>query len=194
MNALDGGMWRFGDDSFPAAGMTFFAGTFVRHPLALAAAEVVLRHLKEQGPQLQRQLDQRTADLVEKLVAHVERVKAPVSITHFSSWFCITFPHDVPLASLFYMYLRDKGIHIWEGRAWFISTAHTDEDLERFVQAFKDSISEMQQADFLPGRALTPPTPGARLGKDQAGVEGWFVPDPARPGKYQQVSVDEGGA
>jgi len=187
MNALDGGMWSFGDDSFPETGMTFFAGTFVRHPLALAAAEAVLHYLQQQGPELQRQLDQRTARLVETLVAHVERVGAPVRITHFSSWFCVTFPPDVPYASLFFTYMRGKGVHIWEGRAWFLTTAHTDEDLERLVQAFKDSISEMQQADFLPGRALTPPVPGARLGKDQAGVDAWFVPDPARPGKYLQV-------
>src|SRR6185436_989207 len=38
MDALDGGAWAFGDDSSPEAAMTFFAGTFVRHPLALAAA------------------------------------------------------------------------------------------------------------------------------------------------------------
>ena len=33
--------------------MTFFAGTFVRHPLALAAAKAVLLHLKERGLALQ---------------------------------------------------------------------------------------------------------------------------------------------
>jgi hypothetical protein len=31
MDALDGGFWEFGDDSFPEVGVTFFAGTFVRH-------------------------------------------------------------------------------------------------------------------------------------------------------------------
>ncbi|MBL7938098.1 MAG: amino acid adenylation domain-containing protein, partial [Flavobacteriales bacterium] len=33
MDALDGGHWQFGDDSVPPAGVTYFAGTFVRHPL-----------------------------------------------------------------------------------------------------------------------------------------------------------------
>ena len=33
MDALDGGQWQYGDTSFPEAGVTFFAGTFVRHPL-----------------------------------------------------------------------------------------------------------------------------------------------------------------
>jgi glutamate-1-semialdehyde aminotransferase len=67
MDALDGGTWQFGDDSFPSVGVTFFAGTFVRHPLALAAAKAILQYLKGQGPQLQEHLSMRTADLVKAL-------------------------------------------------------------------------------------------------------------------------------
>ncbi len=43
LDALDGGHWQYGDDSFPEAGVTYFAGTFVRHPLALAAARATLK-------------------------------------------------------------------------------------------------------------------------------------------------------
>ena len=50
MDALDGGFWQYGDDSVPTVGVTYFAGTFVRHPLALAAAKAVLEHLKAKGP------------------------------------------------------------------------------------------------------------------------------------------------
>ena len=50
MDALDGGHWQYGDDSIPTVGVTYFAGTFVRHPLALAAAKAVLEHLREAGP------------------------------------------------------------------------------------------------------------------------------------------------
>ena len=53
MDVFDGGHWQFGDDSYPTAGVTFFAGTFVRHPLTLAAAKAVLLHLKEKGAALQ---------------------------------------------------------------------------------------------------------------------------------------------
>ena len=60
MDALDGGAWQFGDDSVPTVGVTYFAGTFVRHPLALAAAKAALEHLKEQGPALQEQLNAKT--------------------------------------------------------------------------------------------------------------------------------------
>jgi len=54
MDALDGGMWQFGDDSYPTVGVTFFAGTFVRHPLTMAACLAVLTYLKAQGPELQK--------------------------------------------------------------------------------------------------------------------------------------------
>ncbi|MDF5715348.1 MAG: aminotransferase class III-fold pyridoxal phosphate-dependent enzyme [Rhizonema sp. NSF051] len=63
MNGIDGGQWNYGDDSYPKAERTFFAGTFNKHPLALATARAVLKHLKNQGLALQEQLNQRTAQL-----------------------------------------------------------------------------------------------------------------------------------
>ncbi len=65
MDALDGGQWQYGDTSFPEVGVTFFAGTFVRHPLVLAAAKAVLLHLKSSGPTLQQRLTERTAAAAE---------------------------------------------------------------------------------------------------------------------------------
>src|SRR5690606_377144 len=39
MDALDGGYWTYSDGSVPEVGVTYFAGTFVRHPLTLAATK-----------------------------------------------------------------------------------------------------------------------------------------------------------
>jgi len=39
MDALDGGQWNYGTTRSRKVGVTFFAGTFVRHPLALGAAK-----------------------------------------------------------------------------------------------------------------------------------------------------------
>ena len=162
MDALDGGAWHYGDESIPEIGVTFFAGTFVRHPLALAAAQAVVAHLEDEGPDLQRTLNLRTTELASRLDAHARSVGAPVRITHFSSWLWISFPSDVPHAGLFYAMMRDRGVHVWEGRCWFLTTAHTDADLELVFQAFCDTIAEMQAADLLPG--TEPPRPGARRG------------------------------
>jgi acyl transferase domain-containing protein/glutamate-1-semialdehyde aminotransferase len=186
LDALDGGAWNFGDDSAPEVGVTFFAGTFVRHPMALAAARAVLLRLKQEGPELQRGLNLRTTAFVEGLRRSAAELGAPVQINHFTSWFCITFPPDVPLATTFFTGMRERGVHIWDGRPCFLTLAHTDGDLEHINRAFRDTLQEMQAYDFLPGRAPTRIS-GARKGRDAAGKEAWFVPDPERPGKYLQV-------
>ncbi len=188
LDALDGGAWHYGDDSAPEVGVTFFAGTFVRHPMALAAARAVLQRLKAQGSDLQRGLNLRTTQFVERLRRAAAEAGAPMQITHFSSWFCINFPADVPLAGVFFPSMREKGVHIWEGRPCFLTLAHSDDDLEAVLAAFRATIVEMQAATFLPEPLTAAPPAGARKGRDAAGNEAWFVPDPDRPGKYLQLT------
>ena len=53
MDGIDGGLWEYGDASYPRAETTYFGGTFCQHPLAMASARAVLTHLKERGPSLQ---------------------------------------------------------------------------------------------------------------------------------------------
>jgi acyl transferase domain-containing protein/glutamate-1-semialdehyde aminotransferase len=193
LDALDGGQWNYGDASAPEVGMTFFAGTFVRHPLALAACWACLNHLNDNAPDLQRNLNQRTRQLAEAMSDFARRAGAPIRIPYFASWMCFSFPHDVPHASLFWAHMRSKGIYMWEGRPSFLTTAHSDADVDLAFKAFRETIVEMIQGGFLPGEspqefASTPPRPGARLGKDRDGNSAWFVPDPDRPGKYLQVA------
>ncbi len=148
MDALDGGAWRFGDDSYPEVGVTFFAGTFIRHPLTLAAMKAVMQHFQQQGPGLQERLNERTAKLVKSINEFFEQQQVPTRIEHFASFFYFALPVEERFASLFYHFLRTKGIHILEGFPCFLSTAHTDGDLERIVAAFKESVFDMQAAGF----------------------------------------------
>ena len=161
MDALDGGMWNFGDDSFPEVGMTFFAGTFVRHPLAMAAARAVLDHLKEESPGLQLSMSERTSWLCDTITRHCETVGVPLRVPHFSAFAGIEYPSDLKFGSLLWYYLREKGVHIWEGRPIYLTEAHTDEDFDKVVYAFAESIDEMQQAEFLPagGKHVAPGFP-----------------------------------
>jgi acyl transferase domain-containing protein len=183
LDALDGGGWHYGDDTGPESGVTYFAGAFVRHPLSLAAARAVLLRLKQEGPALQRGLNLRTTALVERLKKVVAELGAPVQVNHFSSWFLVSFPHELPLAPLYYTLMREKGVHTHEGQLCFLTLAHSDADLDRVVAAFSATLAEMQAADFLPKRADAP-----RKGRDPSGREAWFVPDPDRPGKYLEVA------
>lgn len=150
MDALDGGAWNYGDDSFPEVGMTFFAGTFVRHPLAMAAARAVLDRLREEGPGLQLRMGERTTLLCRTLNTWFESVGAPIRIPHFSAFAVIEHAPDLRHISLLWYYLREKGIHIWENRPIYLTLAHTDEDFDKVIRAFQESVTEMQEAGFLP--------------------------------------------
>jgi amino acid adenylation domain-containing protein len=150
MDALDGGQWQFGDESYPEVGVTFFAGTFVRHPLTVAAIKAVLKHFKEEGPALQERLNEKTAGMVTKINECFEQNHVPSRVEHFGSIFYFGFPSEERFTSLFYYFLRAKGIHILEGFPCFLTTAHSDADVERIISAFDESVAEMQKAGFFP--------------------------------------------
>jgi amino acid adenylation domain-containing protein len=197
MDALDGGFWQYGDESVPTVGVTYFAGTFVRHPLALAAAKASLDHLKEAGPSLQADLNARTAEMAEELNTFFALAEAPLKIKHFASVWKMFFLEDHPLGDLIFAMLRDRGIHILDNFPCFMTTAHSAADIAWIVRAFKESVREMQEAGFLPAPTRVPehmldttkpPVPGARLGRDPNGDPAWFVPNPDEPGKYLRVN------
>ena len=198
MDALDGGHWQFGDDSIPVVGVTYFAGTFVRHPLALAAAKAVLEHLKAEGPALQETLNRHTAEMAQELNAFCESVGAPIKVKHFASVWKTFFDEDHPLQDLLFAMMRSRGIHVLDNFPCFMTTAHRAEDIQSIVAAFKASVQELQEADFLPRRkapmavvfdARKPPVDGARLGKDPQGKPAWFVRSPDNPEKFLKVGA-----
>ena len=116
MDALDGGAWQYGDDSSPETGMTFFAGTYVRHPLSIRAALTVLTLLKREGPALQDELSARTTRFAQELNGWFEREQIPMRVTWFRSMVYFVFQQEFKYASLLFFHLRLKGLHIWEGR------------------------------------------------------------------------------
>ena len=200
MDALDGGGWQYGDDSIPTVGVTYFAGTFVRHPLALAAAKAVLGHLKQQGPELQATLTRNTTTMVDELNAFCREVGAPIVLKSFASVWKTFFTEDHPLQDLLFGMMRSRGIHILDNFPCFFTTAHSAADIALIKTAFKESVLELQESDFLPQNApmadsktildsTKPPVPGARLGKDIDGKPAWFVANPTRPDKFLKVDA-----
>lgn len=151
MDALDGGNWRYEDDSEPEADMTFFAGTFVRHPLAIAAAYEVLKRVKEEGPGLQQRLTERTTYLAQTLNRFFEQEQFPIRVAQFTSLFRFMFPADVEYADMLYFHLLDRGVFT---RGWgdncFLSTEHSDEDIEHVIRAVQESCREIRAGGFFP--------------------------------------------
>jgi amino acid adenylation domain-containing protein len=151
MDALDGGTWNYGDSSVPEAGVTFFAGTFIRHPLALAACRAVLDRLEAEGPALQQALDDRTRRFVDALNTQFTSANVPITVTRFGSLWMLHADPEPPHFSLLFYHLRLRGIHIWEGRGNFLSTAHTDTHCAAILAAFADSVRALQKGGLFPG-------------------------------------------
>jgi len=160
MDALDGGMWNYGDDSFPQVAPTFFAGTFVRHPLAMAAVVSVLHHIKAEGPQMQAALSARATRLVERINAELARCSVSKRIDNFGSIFYVDLHKEDRFASLLFYHLRNRGVYIQEGFPCFLTTAHTDADVDAIVTAFAQSLDELRAHGIFadaPAGALTVP-------------------------------------
>ncbi len=150
MDTFDGGQWQYGDDSFPSAGVTFFAGTFVRHPLAIAAVHAALQYIKAQGPTLQETVNRRTTRLTTELNAFFKERGLKIHIPHFASQMFIRVQEEGELATLLFFHLRARGIHVLENFPSYMTAAHTEEDVDAIIAAFKDSILEMQADGLLP--------------------------------------------
>lgn len=156
MDKIDGGMWNYGDASFPQVETTFFAGTYCKHPLSLAAARSVLKYLKAQGSTLQEQLNQRTSQFVKTLNAYFEADEVPVQMANFGSFFGAVSSNNLATSensgslgiTLLTYHLISRGILLRAG-CGFLSTVHTDEDLDLIIQAVKDSVRELREGGFV---------------------------------------------
>ncbi|HTD55954.1 MAG TPA: amino acid adenylation domain-containing protein [Silvibacterium sp.] len=176
MDALDGGTWQYGDDSFPQVGVTFYAGTFMRHPLALAAVRASLEHIKESGTTLQTDLAAKTASLVADLNSIFREFSYPTTIETFSSWFFMSAPTEPKLARLLYYHLREKGIHIQEGFPCFLTTAHTDAELDFVREAFRSSLKEMRAGQAIGHVDVAGPAGASEKGESTAAPEPLSAP------------------
>ncbi len=214
MDALDGGDWQFGDDSVPPAGVTYFAGTFVRHPLTMAAAKAALVHMKEHGPALQERLNDMTGDMVKRVNGLFDKYQLPYRWVTFGSAFKTKYDESVNYTELFFMLMRYHGVHVLDF-PHFLTTAHTAADVEKIIATVEKTCIELRESGFMPERtypietvnsvlggsvrklservmsALEAPLPGARLGRTAKGEPAWFVPDPERQGKYLMIENEE---
>ena len=154
MDAFDGGMWDYGDESYPQAEKTIFAGAFFKQPMTMAAARVILERLRD-NPSILPELNERTARLVATLNRYFEDAEVPITVVNFGSLFRFVLAPELKYADLFFYHMLDQGIYIWEGRNCFLSTAHTEDDLNRIVDAVAASVDQMRAGEFWPGSPRT---------------------------------------
>ncbi|MGB6305038.1 MAG: amino acid adenylation domain-containing protein [Acidobacteriaceae bacterium] len=150
MDALDGGTWQFGDASVPEAGVTFFAGTFVRHPLTMAALCATLEHIRDAGVTLYDTLNQKAARFVAQVNELFVRRGAPLHLDACGSVMYFGIPLELRFGGLLFYLLREKGVFILEGFPLYLTTEHSDADLKHILRAFDESLAELQRFALMP--------------------------------------------
>jgi glutamate-1-semialdehyde 2,1-aminomutase len=118
----------------------------------------VLTHLKQHGASLQQQLNQRTTEFVQTLNTYFAEDNIPIRMANFGSLFDSASSESATLAensytagnmSLLYYHMLDRGVLLLRGGG-YLSTAHTDADLDAILQAVKSSVQELRDTGFLP--------------------------------------------
>ncbi len=152
MDTFDGGPWQYGDDSFPQAPVTFFAGTFVRHPLAMAALKAMLTFFKTQPDFFWKTVNakgDRLAGTVDRWFADNDM---PFQMPNCGSLMYLRIGEDQKYGGLLGAGLRDRGVFMLEGFPSYMTAAHDDEDIDHVIDAVKDTALEMRAAGLLVGR------------------------------------------
>lgn len=152
LDPIDGGAWRYGDASFPQTDPIFFAGTFSKHPLAMAASRAMLKEIRARGDALYRRLEQRTAALAEELNFFFAATGTSIRIVHAGSLFRFKYSGNY---DLLFSHLLLEGFYVWEGRNCFLCDAHTEADIEGLIAAVKKAVRALHAAGYSGAEGLT---------------------------------------
>ncbi len=152
LDALDGGHWQYGDNSYPEAGVTYFAGTFVRHPLALAAAKASLEHIDRAGPAFYSEINSRTQRMIDRLNAGFAQRGAPCNAVNCASIWRLHWDDGQKNVSLFYYLIRHLGLHVYEQFGHFVTEAMTEEITTRIADTILKALDELMALGFITRR------------------------------------------
>ncbi|UAA37474.1 aminotransferase class III-fold pyridoxal phosphate-dependent enzyme [Paraneptunicella aestuarii] len=159
MDYVDGGTWRFDDDSMPKLKRTLVAGTHTRNPLKLAACKAVLEEIKARcGDDLDckkpdnfyNKLNKTTKDMAEEINAFCREKRVPFTVDYFSSLFKFRGTDDPNgvVKELFIFLLRMNGVETSVSGNFFLNTEHTPEHIRQIIEAVKKSINTLIEKGF----------------------------------------------
>jgi amino acid adenylation domain-containing protein len=183
MAAVDGGAWRFGDESKPEAEVIYFGGTYAKHPLALAAARAALAHIEALGKPAYEALEARTARMAGALNSWFETERLPLQVTLFGSMFRIDgtgrysgMMQPIELDLLFLL-INLRGVYVWERRICFLSFAHTDAEIDQVIRCVQDAVRELRAGGFGFGLPAPAAAAGPRVGPASSAQRRLFALD-----------------
>ncbi|MFZ5750407.1 MAG: amino acid adenylation domain-containing protein [Pseudomonadota bacterium] len=163
MDTFDGGAWQYGDASFPSAPVTFFAGTFVRHPLAMVAVRAMLRHLMAQPDLFWTAINAKGDRLAGAMDRWFADNDMPFQMPNCGSLMYLRIGEDQKYGGLIGAHLRDRGVFYLEGFPSYMTAAHDEADIDHVIAAMQDAALEMRAGGMLTGRDPLP-YDGPRVG------------------------------
>lgn len=135
-------------------GPMYQAGTLSGNPLAMAAGVAQLKHLREKKNEIYPRLESLSARLVEGVAAAAKEKKVPLSFNRVGSmftWFFTPGPvtdwnsaskSDTAAFGKFFRNMLDAGVYLPPSQfeAAFLSAAHTEEDVQKTIDAAKQAL------------------------------------------------------
>jgi len=144
-------------ESFSPLGGVYEAGTFSGNPISVSAAIATLSELEKQRSRLYNNLEGSTSELVKNLRELFTDKNLQVQINQVASMFTIFFTNtsvtdskkaltsDKTKFNSFHQSLLRKGVFFPPSQfeTCFVSSAHTEEDLEHTVEAVASALNEL---------------------------------------------------
>ena len=134
------------------------AGTFNGNAISCMAAKTVLTELKKDNCAVLKRINEKGMQLISGISQRAKRHNQTVRIQGTGAVFCVSF-HDRELFDMrdvfadsgekyliFRQLLLDRGIHIFptEKGLWYISSAHTGEDIENTLRVVDEVFAIMK--------------------------------------------------
>jgi glutamate-1-semialdehyde 2,1-aminomutase len=135
------------------AGPVYQAGTLSGNPLAMAAGYAALTHIKE-NPRLYDDLDEKGKILEEGFRQNLKKLGKNLALNRVGSMSCMFFTErpvtdfktavssDTELYGKYFHGMLERGVYLAPAQfeAAFISTAHSEEDLEKTIKANYETL------------------------------------------------------
>jgi glutamate-1-semialdehyde 2,1-aminomutase len=135
------------------------AGTFNANAIACVAAKTVLNELRKDNGRAIKRINEMGKYLMQEIGKLAKKHNQVVRIQGTGALFCVSF-HDREVWDMrdafidtgdkyfiFRQLLLDRGVHIFptEKGLWYISTAHTEDDIERTLRIVDEVFFEMEK-------------------------------------------------
>ena len=143
-------------DMIAPIGPVYQAGTLSGNPLAMAAGVAALSHIKEH-PELYGELEKKSSLLENGFKENLDAVGKNYAMNRVGSMMCMFFTEkpvndfasavksDTVLYGKYYHEMLQRGIYLAPAQfeALFVSTAHSNEDLDKTIAAHRESLTDL---------------------------------------------------